>query len=310
MPGTTSLNGPLNFDVAGGVRVFAGAWFDCANTIGVEGSFFDLDRLSAGFGVFDRSGTGSLVINEPVAGAPFSTQVSAPGVDTGGVIVGATSRFGGADVNLLYNLYRGNGWTINLLGGYRYLELDETLSITAGSNVFTTTTFSDNAGSLLATATPGSTITVVDLFKTRNQFNGGQIGAEFQYLCGRFAIGGMAKLAIGATQEIITIDGNTTVFPVNGAPVPLSGGNFATNQIGRYTQARFALAPEGGLNVGYQITPWLRGQVGYNFLYLTSVARPGNQIDNTFDGVTHPLVPMASSTYWAQGITAGFQFSY
>jgi len=310
MPGTTSLDGPLHYGAEGGVRVFAGAWIDSGNTIGADGSFFVLDRQSAGFGVFDRSGTGSLVINEPVANAPFVTQVSAPGVATGGVIVGATSRFEGGDLNLLYNLFRANGWTINVLGGYRYLELDDTLTITANSNVFTTTTFTDNSGNLLATAPPGSTITVVDQFKTRNQFNGGQIGAEFQYLWGRLSLAGTAKLAIGATQEIITVDGNTNVLPVNGAPVPLSGGNYATNQIGRYSQARFALAPEGGLNLGYQIAPWLRGQVGYSFLFLTSVARPGNQIDNTYDGVTHPLVPMASSTYWAQGLTAGFQFSF
>ncbi len=120
----------------------------------------------------------------------------------------------------------------------------------------------------------------------------------------------MAKLAIGDTHEVVTVNGTTTVFPVNGAQVPLIGGNYATLQIGRYSMDRFALAPEGQLNVGYQITPWLRGQIGYDFLYLSSVARPGNQIDNTYDGVTHPLVPMTSSTYWAQGLTLSLQFDF
>ena len=64
------------------------------------------------------------------------------------------------------------------------------------------------------------------------------------------------------------------------------------------------------MNLGFQITPWMRGTVGYSFLYLSSVARPGNQIDNTFDGITHPLVPMASSSFWAQGLNLGLQFSY
>ena len=45
------------------------------------------------------------------------------------------------------------------------------------------------------------------------------------------------------------------------------------------------------LSVGYQFTPWVRGLIGYNFLYLSSVVRPGTQIDNTYDGVVHPLVP-------------------
>jgi hypothetical protein len=309
-PGTISLNGPLHYDVEGGGRLYLGGWFDCAHTIGLEGSIFVLGQQSAGFGVFDRSQAGSFIINEPLAGAPFSTQVSAPGVETGNVVVSATGRFGGGDVNVLYNLYRGNGWTVNVLGGYRYLQLDETLTIAAGSNLFTTTTYTDNMGNILATAPPGSAVTVIDQFGTRNQFNGGQIGATVAYQWGRWSIGSTAKLAIGATHEEVTINGGTTVFPVNGPPVALGGGNYATLQIGRYSLDRFALAPEAQVSVGYQFTPWIRGEIGYNFLFLSSVARPGNQIDNTFDGVTHPLVPMSSSSFWAQGITLSLQFRF
>jgi hypothetical protein len=310
MPGTTVLDGPLNFDAAGGARLFAGGWFNAAHTVGLDGSLFILGQQSAGFGVIDRSGAGTLVINEPVSGAPFSTQVSAPGLDTGSVFVRATSRFGGGDVNLLANLYRGNGWTVNLLGGYRYLELDESLGIAADSTLFTTTTYTDNLGNVLATATPGSGVSVFDEFRARNQFNGGQIGTQLQYVSGRWVFGGVAKLAIGATHEVVTVNGSTVVLPVNGAAVPLIGGNYATLQIGRYTADHFALAPEGQLNVGYQLTPCIRAQAGYDFLYLSRVARPGNQIDNTYDGVTHPLVPMTNSSFWAQGLTVGLQFTF
>ncbi len=135
-PGTTSLDGKLNYGAEGGG---ASSWAAGSTTITrsvLSGSIFDLGQQSAGFSVGDRSGTGNLVINEPVVGAPFVTQVSAPGAETGGVVVGATSRFGGGDVNVLYNLYRANGCTINLLGGYRYLELDETITIAANSNAF------------------------------------------------------------------------------------------------------------------------------------------------------------------------------
>jgi hypothetical protein len=117
---------------AGGIRAFAGGWFNIDHTIGMDGSLFTLGQQSARYSVIDRSGVGDLVINEPVSGAPFSTQVSAPGIESGSVVVDATMRFGGGDLNVLYNLYRGNGWTINLLGGYRYLQLDESLTITGG----------------------------------------------------------------------------------------------------------------------------------------------------------------------------------
>jgi hypothetical protein len=310
MPGTTSLNGSLHYGADGGFRMFAGGWLDSAHTIGVDGSLFILGQQSSGFSIFDRSGTGRLVINEPVSGAPFSTQVSAPGIDSGGVLVTASTRFGGGDVNLLYNLYRDNCWTINLLGGYRYIELDETLNIAANSGLFTTTTYTDNMGNVLATAPPGSTVTVLDQFRTRNHYNAGQIGSNFQYLSGRWAFFGATKIAFGATQEIVMINGCTNVNPVNAAPVPLTGGNFASLQSGQYAQTRFAIAPEVQLNVGYQFTPWLRGQIGYSFIYLSSVARPGNQIDNSFDGVTHPLVPMAGSSFWGQGLNLGLQLRF
>src|SRR5262249_59453843 len=110
----------------------------------------------------DRSGTGSSCTNGPVVGAPFSRRVSAPGLSTGAVTVNASSRFGGFDVNLLYNVFRGERWTINLLGGYRFLELDESLGITANSRLFTTTQYTDSMGNVLVTAPPGSNITLID----------------------------------------------------------------------------------------------------------------------------------------------------
>jgi hypothetical protein len=250
------------------------------------------------------------VINEPVAGSPFNTQVSAPGVGTGGVTVDATSRFGGGDVNVLYNLYRAQGLTVSLLGGYRFLELDESITITGNSTLLDASTFTDTAGNVLATAPPGSTFTVIDHFGTRNQFSGGQLGAEFQYWWDCWFVGGAAKVALGATHEVITVEGATNVFPTNGAPVPITGGNFANIQIGRYARDRFAVAPEAQLNVGCQITPCLRALIGYNFLYLSSVARPGNQIDNSYDGVVHPGVPRTSSSFWAQGLNVGLQFNF
>jgi hypothetical protein len=310
MPGTTSLDSPLNTGLAGGFGLFAGGWFTADHTIGMDGSFFILAKQTAGFSVVDRSGVGNLVINEPVSGAPFITQVSAPGIESGGVFVDASTRFGGGDINLLYNLHRANGWTINLLGGYRFMELDESLTITANSNLFVTTTYTDNMGNVLAYAPPGSSVTVIDQFGTRNQFNAGQIGTEFQYQLRRLFIGGTAKLAIGDTHEVVSINGNTTVFPVNATPVFLAGGNYATLQIGRYATDRFALAPIAQLKLGYQFTTCIRGQLGYSFLYLSNVLRPGNQIDNTNDGALHPLVPMASSSFWAQGLTFSLQFTF
>jgi hypothetical protein len=311
VPGTTSLNGRLNYGTAGGIRMFGGGWLDADQKVGVNGGFFVLGQQSASFGVFDRAGNGNFVINEPLSGSPpFTTQVSAPGVQTGNVLVGSSSRLGGADLNAQYNLYRGDGWTVNLMGGYRYLQLDESLTIAADSTLFATTQYTDDFGNVLATAPPGSVISVIDSFRTHNQFNGGQIGGEVQYLWGRWAFGGTAKLALGNMHEVVTIDGSTFVNPAGGTAVPFSGGNYATLQMGRYSMDRFAVVPEGRLSVGYAITPAVTAQLGYNFLYVSSVARPGNQIDNSYDGATRPAVPFVNSSYWSQGLSAGLLFKF
>jgi hypothetical protein len=310
-PGTVSLNQPLDYGAVGGVNLFAGGWFDAAHTWGMEGSLIILGQQTTGFTVSDRSGNGNVVINEPVAGAPFSTLVSAPGIDTGAVYVHSSSEFLGLEINALYNLVRANGWTVNLLGGFRYFELNETLHVRADSTLFTSTTYTDNLGNTLATAPPGSGVTVIDQFNTHNQFYGGQIGAKFQYLSTRrWFIDGSGFLGIGGTHESININGMTNVYPVNGNPVYLTGGNYASMQMGRYSTDRFAVAPGFRVNVGYQFTPHIRASIGYNFLAISNVLRPGNQIDNTYDGITHPLVPMTSSTFWTQGLNLTFQVNF
>ncbi len=84
-------------------------------------------------------------------------------------------------------------------------------------------------------------------------------------------------------------------------------------------------APELGLNIGYQITQHLRAFAGYDFLYLSNVLRPGDQIDrginfsqtvqsaiagNTTASGTRPALPFTESDFWAQGINLGLEFRY
>lgn len=310
VPGTVSLNQPLNYGAQGGFRFYGGGWFDAAHTWGLDGSIFVLGQNNASFGATDRSGTGSFVINEPVNGAPFSTLVSAPGIDSGNATVNSWSQLWGLDLNGMYNIYRSGGLSVTLLGGFRYLQLNEEVDITANSALFVPTTYTDNLGNVLAYAPPGSTITTVDQFSTHNSFYGGQIGARVEYMWNRWDFSATGLLAIGGTHESVNVNGFTNVYPINGQVVPLVGGNYATSQIGHYAQDRFAVAPEMRLYVGYQFTPTIRANIGYDLLFLSSVARPGEQIDNTYDGQTHPLVPMKTSTFWTQGLNLNVQFNF
>jgi Putative beta barrel porin-7 (BBP7) len=307
-PGTQSLDPHLDYGTGVGMNLNLGGWFNNDHTAGMEGSVFFLQQQTIRFGANDPSGTGQFVINEPVSGLPF-TQVSAPGFATGSATVSTRSSLWGADVNGLVNLVRADGWTVNVLGGFRYVGLTETLNVSNVSTLLTTIDFTGPGGT--TTALPGSTTSEFDSFRTHNDFYGGQIGTYIEYQMGPWFISSVDKLAVGVTREVVTINGNTTLLPTNAAPVFFQGGNYTSGtNIGSFGQNRFALVPEIKLNVGYQIGPQVRCWLGYDFLYWSSVLRPGNQIDNTYDWVTHPLVPMVASPFWAQGFDLGIQINF
>jgi hypothetical protein len=88
---------------------------------------------------------------------------------------------------------------------------------------------------------------------------------------------------------------------------------------------QFAIVPELGLKVGYQLTHQLRFYAGYDLLYISKVLRPGDQIDrginvsqtvqstiagNAAATGTRPAFAFADSDFWAQGINLGLEFRY
>src|SRR5262245_52194702 len=90
---------------------------------------------------------------------------------------------------------------------------------------------------------------------------------------------------------------------------------------GRFEQTRFAVVPEIGVNLGYQLTTRMKVFVGYNFLYLSSAVRPGEVIDPRIDAARvpnllpptagavpvalRPLPQLSTSGYYIQGINFG-----
>jgi hypothetical protein len=311
VPGTRVIDSPLDYGAASGLRLAAGGWFDHDHHFGMDGSVFYQAQRSAGFSAGDPSGVGTYVINEPLVGSSAWTQVSGPGLDTGSALVNTTSRFWGGDVNAFYSFQTGHGWSVSLLGGFRYLNLEETLTISNSTTLLVDAVYTDGNGNVLVSAPLGTNSSQFDFFGTRNQFYGGQLGVRFERPIGPWFIGGAAKLALGATEEVVTIHGNTLVDPVNAAPVSLMGGTFATaTNSGRFCEDRFAVVPEFQANLGYQFGCWARVMIGYNFLYWSNVARPGTQIDNTNNGVSRPLVPMTNSAFWAQGVNFSLLFSF
>lgn len=318
VPGTAVLaNGTLDHEMFSGGRFTLGWWFDPCKQCAVEGRFFFLGRRSA-----QQFADGN---SFPVVARPFFAQnfnieaaelASSPTINLGRVDVIAPSQLWGAELNLRKNCVE-NCWARwDVFTGFRYIGLKE--GLTVGETITTL----GNIGTL-APLVPGSQVFVYDSFQTRNDFYGGQIGTEVEFRAGSWFTNLRGSIAFGQVRQTVTVAGSQNVVPPVGPSQQFVGGLLALpSNIGEYSRNRFAVAPEVGLNVGYQFTEHCRAFVGYNFLYISNVVRPGDQVDRVLDlnqipntlgpfppvaGRSRPLMPFQSSDFWAHGVNFGLE---
>jgi hypothetical protein len=292
-----------------GVRLNAGYWFGENGCLGIDVSAFTLNQTQH----FSLTSFGDPQIGRPfIDQAPFARNPMVGGVmanprfgtpnvqfvaqlnrEAGTVDVSRPSSFWGGEVNLRKNCLCGPNGYIDLLVGYRMLGLDESLTITEN---------------LVSLAGDASRFFVRDHFGAQNRFYGGQVGGVGEYRLGNWTFGARLEVALGNSQQMVNIDG----FGVDS-----HGGLLArdTNS-GHFVKNAFAVVPELGLTLGYQCTDHWRVFGGYNFLYWSRVARPGEQIDLNVNrspelgGPRAPVFTMHSSDFWAQGLTVGLEYSY
>jgi hypothetical protein len=257
-PGTVVLfGGALDQNPFSGGRFDFGFWLDDCHKIGFETDFFFLGQKSTNFTAGDSGAAGgTTVVARPIVnainGAEVSQLVSVPGTLGGTVAVSAPSRLWGVEENVLCNLYCcGNcdsGTRVDLIAGFRYLELDESVSITESLVVAPT-----------VPVIGGSTIGVFDSISTHNYFYGGQLGARAEWWRNRAFLNITGKVALGDTHETVDINGTTVITAPGGKTTLASGGILALpTNIGHHEHDEFSVVPEIGFNIGYQVTDHMR----------------------------------------------------
>lgn len=285
--------------ISGG-RFTAGWWRDSAQTRGVEITGFFLQQRTSTF-----AAQGS---DFPTLGLPFFN-VSPPlgedvffingGLgDKGGVKIHNTSRLWGTEVNGLLKWSRNNAWDVNLLAGFRYVDLDEKFGLFGVAQL------------------SSSSIVVADSFATHNQFYGGQVGVRASYRRDRLSADLTGKVALGANRQTVDIAG----LSLHDKHLHSQGFYSQSTNIGCRTETVFSVIPEVQVKVGYDLTHRLRATVGYDFLFWSNVVRPGDQIDrnlnisqfenNPLTGTAAPLPRHESSNFFAHGINFGLEFRY
>jgi hypothetical protein len=292
-----------------GGRVGGGHWFDDNGCRGFDWRVFWVAPTTATFGAssppFPLLARPFFNVNPGITGVPFGPSaevVAAPGV-TGAVTASMKSTLWGAETNYRRFL-AGNGCArLDLLVGYRYLDLRDDLTVSE--------TFTAIPGAILPAGAMTVSGTVFDRFRTQNQFHGGQVGLAGSVQRGRWSLDGRSTLALGTVFQSADISGGQRLAFPDGSVAAVPGGLLAVPgaNIGHFSQSRFAVVPEVGVNLGYQLTSHLKVFVGYNFLYLSSAVRPGGVIDPNIDAARVPnLLPAGSGAPLATSISPQPQF--
>ena len=225
-------------------------------------------------------------------------------------------------LNRLCNLLRKGTRHTDVLYGFRWTNLDESLRVVEDLQEIPTAT--------------GAEIDVQDLFETENNFLGGEIGYETSWRLRRWSLRLLSKVAIGNTQQRATISGFTNNDGQNPARttgglltqnITLSDGSVVGN-IGTFERDEFSMIPEIGFTLGYNLTPRLKLTGGYTLLYWSNVLRPGDQIDLDVNGNflerdpvppantplivrdDHPRFDFHQTDLWAQGVNFGAEYTW
>ncbi len=200
---------------------------------------------------------------------------------------------------------------IDLLGGYRHLDLDENVTIREYLTV------TDPAGSIPF----GTELDIYDRFDTKNDFDGFDVGLNWDWCCGKFGVNALTKVAFGQVRRRASIYGFTDITEPMMPTQYYDGGLLALpSNMGSYEDTDFTVIPEVGLNLYYQLSCKLRLNFGYSMVFFRDVLRAGDVIDLDVDPRQLPPPTVFNSTqpnfqdwhddFWAQGLNAGLELCF
>jgi hypothetical protein len=303
LSGTNSIlfgGDDVGSDVESGGRVELGVWFDACHERGIGGRFFALGDETTEFNSAGLTNVARPFIDatpgSPALGMENALLVSAPGGPVGNVLVRMTSDVFGGDIYYQRALCRDACSRVDFLVGYQMSQIDENLTIAQ------------------QIADGGVTVNGTDVFDTRNEFHGAEVGLLASRCDCRWTLEVLAKVGVGNMDQTVTISGMETRQP----PLVTSNGSLLAlpTNIGRYNRDEFAAVPELGVNVSYELSNCLDFTFGYSIIYWSDVLRPGDQIDRTINGTqtsggmlmgaARPQFAFVDGDYWVQGINLGF----
>ena len=314
----------LNDGNRDGGRIRLGWWSVDGQFVGWQGEYFGFTRDGDDF-------SASCTADGPILARPFfntalgeqdASLLCGTGLNLGGFtfdVDGSISVNSQSDLHNIGVIRRHVLWAdfernfrIDWLVGYRYLRLDEDLTITD------MVTLNNPSGGLIPA---GTQIRRVDQFNTTNDYHAGEAGLLYEVHRGRWALEGGTKMAIGNMHEAINAQGSQQINlgGTSGfAEVPGAGGFLVQPGQNAQHQGRneLALLTESELRLAFAFNDRWRAMLGCTVVYINRVTRPGTQIDPNLDptsfppaggGNAPPMERFTESYLWLFGVNAGFE---
>lgn len=322
-PGTQVLfGGSQDFDGVSGFRVGGGVWLDGCRAYALDWSAFSLPAQQA-------QGTFAAAPGQVLARPFFDTAlnvensrvIASPGQFTGSASVSYSTEFYGVEAGALLRVVETPTFSMEQLFHFRFFTLDE--------SVRTNDTSTALGGGVVAfngqAFGPPATVTTSDSFRVLNRWYGGSAGVRFNWTPGQWEVRLAGRLGVGAVEHNVTVDGRTTLAnaPAGGGSVPV-GFYSAAQTSSRSALYRLSFAPDVQLRVGYRVTDWLMVTGGYQFLYITDMARAADVFDRRLNpgripsaqnfGAAAPAVRtipnVPFSDYYLHGLSAGLMLTF
>lgn len=319
-PSTVALfgNEDIGEDFRSAGRLSLGLWLDRSERVGIGGRFLISETDESPFSA-ESNGGGSPLLARPffnsdlIVNAQDSLIVSSPGIRRGIVAAQAENDLMSLDAYLRVLLYQYEDRRLDLLAGYQFSRIDDSLSI-------------GNRMVQIGGAFPvGTRFEFDDLFDVKNTFHGATVGLQGEYSYGSLRLSMLSKLGFGNLHREVRIDGRSRVIDANNNVADFNGGMLALpTNIGTYKDDVFSFVPEVEMKLMYEVSKGFEVAIGYSFLYWTEVALAGDQIDRSVQGMPTvngsqllggTLAPGAPANpafagvqdagFWAQGLTFG-----
>ncbi len=300
----------INDSMRSGGRIGVSLWTDPTMRTSWEVSYLGLEQQGEDF-----AGTSNSTRNlaRPVFDTGTNREaaqlVAQSGVLSGAINVDTDTQLQAIELVRRSCYWRTPWFQCDLLLGYKYGLLEDSLNINQSSTYLTA------SGPIVA----GTSTTAFDRFATSNRFNGFLIGLDRWHTVGCWKFIYTGKVALGSNRSRVDIDGQTSTTVPNVGSSTFAGNLLAQpTNIGRFERDKFMAIPELTCRIERRMSPQIQLHAAYNLMYWSAVTRVDDVLSRrvsqfppeAITGTREPAFRWNDSGLFLHGLQVGVDYNF